>query len=222
MAAAGGPAPLLASAPPSLVSDLVRFAMMAGDRLQAGNLRRLALVGTALGEGTTTVTCLLGQVLAAHQGLRELLIDGNAPHPDLPRATGVEADTGWRARLAEPPEAVCLPTPWPNVWVCPQGPPPEDRAAVPDAAADPTAFLDRCAAAYDMVLLDCAPLAFMGDALEMARRADASLLVVEADRLSREVLAHSCATLDGLGAPFLGAVLNRHEHAIPRVLYRHA
>lgn len=219
MARATGPDAMVQSPPADLVSELVRFAMMAGDRLQEHGVRRLAILGTAPGEGATTITCLLGQVLAAHRGLRVLLFEGNLLQPDLGRVAGVADGPGWRDRLDEAPDSIAVPTPWPNVWACPYGPTAhtaEERAVSEERLA---AFLEHAAASYDLVLLDCAPLAYMGESLEIARQADAALLVIEADRLPREALVHSCATLDSLDAHFLGAILNRHEHPIPRFLY---
>lgn len=210
--------PFVEAPEPGLVADLVRFAMMAWPRIQSREVRTIALLSSEPGEGTTTVTCLLGQVLAAHQGLRVLLCDGNPHHPGLAELAGVDNGRGWHDPAAAAPETVCVPSRWVQVAVCPHGPP-----ASTIAAADVIALadlLEQCASSFDVTLLDCAPLEHMSEALPIARTADAAILVVEADRVSREALAHSCATVENLGLHFLGVVLNQHRRPVPNFLYR--
>ncbi len=209
----------LQSPDPGLVADLVRFAAMAWPRVHAQDVRSIALLSSVSGEGTTTIACLLGQVLAAHQGLRVLLLDGNTRHPTLAGVADVDDSRGWR-EAATDVQTVCAPTRWPNVVVSPLGPAPPAGAPTDPAALQ--GLLDRCVDKFDVTLLDCAPLEFMGDALQIARLADAAILVVEAERLNRAALAHSCATLESLDLHFLGVLLNRHRHPVPGFLYRRA
>ena len=203
---------------PGVISDVVRFAMMAWDRVQTLDVGSIGLMSTAPREGVTTLTCLLGQVLASHRGLRVLLLDGNPHHPVLADVAGVTCPQGWHDAVERSPEALAMPTAWPNVAVCAYGP-----AAPHEQHLDGTGFeefLQRCTAAYDVVLLDCAPLAYMGEALHFGRRVDATMLVVQADRLNRETLAQSCTTLEHLGPHFLGAILNQLHHLVSDLVYR--
>ena len=205
---------------PAFRAELVRFTMTAWDRLRAHEVRSIALLGTVPGEGATVLTCLLGQLFAAQRGIRVLLVDGDSQAPALADAAGVDGAAGWYPMPPQTPQDVCLPTAWPGVFVCPHGPPASPEELVEEDLL--AAFLRRCTATYDLVLLDCAPLACVAEALRMVRRADATILVVEAERLSRETLKHSCATLEGLDAHFLGTILNRHRRAIPGFMYRRA
>ena len=214
------PANITESPQPDLVADLVRFAAMAWPRVHAHDVQSIALLSSVEGEGTTTVTCLLGQVLAAHQGLQVLLADGNARHPALADLAGVDNARGWRDAIAAGPQTACIPSQWPNVAVCPHGP--AQSASTHTDVTMLQGLLERCKATFDVTLLDCAPLACMGDALQVARLADAAILVVEADRMSRAALAHSCATLESLDLHFLGVLLNRHRYPVPGFLYRRA
>lgn len=199
-------------------ADLVRFASMAWDRLHAHGVRSLAVLSTQPGEGVTTVTCALGQLFAAQRGIRVLLVDANGRHPALADAAGVDAARGWRDTPAAPPADVCVATEWPLVSVCPYGT--VEAGAAPLTEARMQTLVEGCEETGAFVLLDCAPLASMGEALQTVRHADAAVLIVEADRLSHEVLRHSCTTLDSLGVHFLGAILNRHRRSIPGFLYR--
>ena len=54
----------------------------------------------------------------------------------------------------------------------------------------------------------------------MASKADAGVLVVEAERIRREVIQRSIGTLEDLGANILGVVLNKRRYPIPGFIYR--
>jgi len=52
-------------------------------------------------------------------------------------------------------------------------------------------------------------------------KADGVILVVEAERLRREVVQRSMAILEDTGANVLGVVLNKRKYPIPGMFYKY-
>lgn len=68
-------------------------------------------------------------------------------------------------------------------------------------------FMEQVREVYDLVVLDCAPLLPVGDALEVLRQADAALLCVRLDQTTREQALAAKAALEHLPERPLGLVL---------------
>jgi capsular exopolysaccharide synthesis family protein len=69
-------------------------------------------------------------------------------------------------------------------------------------------LLDRLARAYDVVVIDSPPLNVVVDAAELARSADAVLVVARAGITAPQALAYTVEQLRNVGALTLGTVLN--------------
>ena len=66
---------------------------------------------------------------------------------------------------------------------------------------------------YDLVLVDSPPGIVAGDAIVLANRTDATLLVVRADAEERGLVGRLVGQLKHMDGVFLGVVLNRPRHA---------
>jgi len=73
---------------------------------------------------------------------------------------------------------------------------------------------------YDLIVLDCPPLLEDGSVAFLATRAHGVVLVVEAERIRREVIQKSINLLEESGARILGVVLNKRKFPIPQCIYR--
>ena len=74
-----------------------------------------------------------------------------------------------------------------------------------------TVMMERCAEAFDYVLIDTPPLESVADALRNATHVDASIVVVRSGQTSRKVVMNAVNRLKRTGTPILGIVLSRVE-----------
>ena len=82
-------------------------------------------------------------------------------------------------------------------------------------------FLREAKRNYDMVILDCPPVIDSAGSLVLPTKADATVLVLEAERTRREVVQRAQRAIMSSGAKILGVVLNKKRYHIPKVLYKH-
>jgi capsular exopolysaccharide synthesis family protein len=73
-------------------------------------------------------------------------------------------------------------------------------------------LLARLEAAYDMVLLDSAPLLPVTDAAVLSNLASGALLVVSADQIHRAQLQQTLRSLEIAGAHLYGVVINKVDN----------
>ncbi|MEG3236320.1 tyrosine-protein kinase [Streptococcus suis] len=66
---------------------------------------------------------------------------------------------------------------------------------------------------YDCVIVDCPPLGLVIDAVIIAQKCDAMVLVAEAGNVKRSSLKKVKEQLDQTGTPFLGVILNKYDIA---------
>jgi Mrp family chromosome partitioning ATPase len=82
------------------------------------------------------------------------------------------------------------------------------------------AALEAVSSGYDWILVDGPPVLESPDAASLAVVADGVLVVVQAGRTKRPVLARSVDLLNRAGGRVLGIVLNRRRLEIPEFIYR--
>ncbi|MHC4230650.1 MAG: P-loop NTPase family protein, partial [Planctomycetota bacterium] len=61
---------------------------------------------------------------------------------------------------------------------------------------------------YDRIVIDSPPVVHVADAQILAATSDVTLLVLRADKSTREASRRACASLSGVGAHVLGVVVN--------------
>jgi capsular exopolysaccharide synthesis family protein len=81
-------------------------------------------------------------------------------------------------------------------------------------------FLRQARDKYDFIILDCPPVNGPNGSTMIPAKADAAILVIEAERLRREVIQRSITLLEDAGANLLGVVLNKRKYPIPGFIYR--
>lgn len=168
------------------------------------------------GEGTSTIALQFAQILARDSGLRPLLVDANVRRPAF------EVDAANRCavpipRLTEGSEEQAAVVAA-NLFV----------AAVPDEQRQigiyqPSVLrqlLDQASSGFDWIILDGPPVLDSPDAAAIGSIADGVVLVVQAGRSKRPVLARAAELLRKSGSQVLGSVLNRRVLEIPEFIYR--
>ncbi|RMH28269.1 MAG: polysaccharide biosynthesis tyrosine autokinase [Planctomycetota bacterium] len=199
----------VADAPAGVLAESVRqIRTLVLKRFAQRGHKALLVVGGMPGSGATTTVANLASSLA-NADLRVLVIDGNFRRPKCHAVFGVAEGPGLGEALAG---AVALtdaaqPTEDPNVHVVTAGAPGTrvfERLATPAMSR----LLDEARARYDLVLIDSPPAIVAGDAMALANRCDAAVLVVRAFSETRGLVARVRDQLDESRAEFLGVVVN--------------
>ena len=178
--------------------------------------RVIMFVSPQGGEGTSTVALQFVQVMARDSSIHPLLIDAHVRRPIL------EIDPTHRAALLDarlqPRQSVMAPALQSNLFVVPVS---DDlRRTGVFQPVELRQVLDATTAGFDWVVIDGPPVLESPDASPLASIADAVVLVVQAGRTKRPVLARAADLLRKAGANVLGSVLNRRVHEIPEFIYR--
>jgi len=202
--------------PQSLASDVQSPAAQAYWKLRTHLLfavsdepqRVLMVTSAEAGEGKSTVAANLA-LSFAQQGVRVLLVDGDARRARQHRIFGIERSPGLSevlAGLASFDDAVRVTT-IPGLSVLAAG----------LLAPNITDLLEREMAGrvigeavrrFDLVIVDTPPVAAAADAEILSAHADAVLLVVRAGQTDRRAAQHAVQQLRAVGAPLVGGVLN--------------
>jgi succinoglycan biosynthesis transport protein ExoP len=177
-------------------------------RIQHSDHRTILVAAGMPGAGASTVACNLALSLAAADK-RVLLIDANFRRPALhrffalPEAPGLADVLAGRTDFAHAVQA----TNTPNLDLLTAGSK-EQRVYERLANEAISELLAKARSAYDLVLVDVAPAVVGGDALALAQRCDASVLVVRAMADTRGMVARLRNELSEARGEFLGIIVN--------------
>jgi capsular exopolysaccharide synthesis family protein len=159
-------------------------------------------------EGKTTVTANLGVALA-NSGKRVVLISADLRKPRLHGFFAVADRPGLADVLAgdiSVGEAL-LPSGVEDLLILSSGAVPGAHDAL--LGSDPMGrLLSRLREMADVVLIDCAPLLLVADALTLAPLADGVLYVCDSERTARGAVTRARRQLDQVNAEVIGCVLN--------------
>ncbi|MBO0610927.1 polysaccharide biosynthesis tyrosine autokinase [Myceligenerans salitolerans] len=171
--------------------------------------RTLVMTSAIPGEGKSTTSINLA-ITMADAGSRVLLVDADLRRPSVSKYMGLEATVGLTTVLIGRIEFPGAIQPWgnKNLHVLPSGVIPPNPSELLGSARM-TELLDQLAAEYDVVIVDTAPLLPVTDAALLARIAGGAVVVVGAGTVHRLQLAEAIYTLETVGAPVHGIVLNR-------------
>lgn len=195
--------------------------------------RLIMVTGMRSGSGASTVAARLA-VLLAQAGKRILLVDANLRHPSLheifrfPNSRGLINCPG-DVYMLQDQVGTLLPlwlsqwkAPIPNLWILPTGPAagrtaallrmPELRHLLKWLLQQPTTIGNRQVPhLIDMIIFDASPLGEGSEAILLAPITDATVLVAEAGEAQREAFHTARTTLQKIGSPVLGVVVNRQQ-----------
>jgi|GEM_PF-1149646 len=171
-------------------------------------VRAFVVTSTVPREGKSTTSVSLALALA-DTGRRVLLVDADLRRPAVARICGLEGEVGLTTILAHKATLADVRQPWgvEGLDVVTAGRVPPNPTQLIDSAAI-AAFLEEAKATYDMVIVDTSPLLAVSDAAVLARRTNGAIVVARARKVDRHHLQEALTTLDTLGAPCLGLVLN--------------
>jgi capsular exopolysaccharide synthesis family protein len=171
----------------------------------------LTVTSSQRGEGKTTTAVNLA-LAYSRSGKRVLLIDADLRYPalhdilDLPRRQGFSDYLQDRTPIAE----VVKDTGYANLSAITSG----------SLPANPTELLSsknlrevfqEFKSAYDRIIVDAPPLLTVADSQIIASSTDGVVLVVEYARTPRAQLQKAAKSLEHVGTPILGTVINKAQ-----------
>lgn len=175
---------------------------------RAGHQSLLLLAGLP-GSGTTTVATNLAATSAA-AGRRVILIDSNFRRPRLAEAMGVTDEGPGLGDVLSGAvtlgEAVA--DAGDRIDVIPAGSP-ANRVVELLTTRQFDSLLAELRDRYDLIILDSPPAVVAGEALVLANKVDAALLVVRANQEHRGLVARLMGQLGDAHCDLLGILLNR-------------
>jgi polysaccharide biosynthesis transport protein len=168
----------------------------------------LVVTSAAPGEGKTTVACSLA-IAMAQAGKTVCIIDCDLRRPRLHRVFDRAGDGGVTNYLLGEAtvDEIAKPTGIGNLWSIPSGLIPPNPADILGTEKFRT-FVEEAAQRFDHVIIDSPPVAPVADAAVIATLADGVVFVVRAFATSRHLAKHGLRTLEDIGVPILGAILN--------------
>ena len=185
--------------------------------------RIIAVTSALPGEGKTTAAISLARV-AARSGGRILLIDGDPRRRGVTRMLGLDPDAGlaealhgaasWRNLLVLDPASGAHVLPLSGAGLSA-----DDLFAAPPMDA----LLTELRQAFDLILIDTAPVLVLADARVLAGKADSVLLLARWRRTPARAVAAAIRILSQSGARILGVTLTQVDvRAQARQDYGHA
>lgn len=176
--------------------------------MQNAGYRSLLVVAGAPEAGATSTAANLAMGMAASE-LRVLVIDANFRRPAMHRVFKLAEGPGLGDVLARQKtlEQAVQATSVANVSLLSAGS--ASMRAVPErlSTESMTQLVEQATKLYDMVIIDTAPAMVAGDAVALANRCDASLLVVRAMSEKRGLVSRLGAQLSECRAEYLGVVI---------------
>ena len=216
----------LVGAPFSPFSEAIRGLRTSMQFLAASEaVQVLVVTSTYPSEGKTTIAANLA-VAHAQTGRRTLLVSADLRRPSADELFGATADDEGLSDLTmtthlalargEDPRAVAAAdlrrcvrdTGFDGLMLLPAGTvPPNPNELLGSEAM--RVVMHEIRAAYDIVIIDCPPVAPVSDALLVASISDGLITVVGSSMVDRGHLRHVLERIDGAGLRLVGIVLNR-------------
>ena len=183
------------------------------------DLRTLLVASAGTGDGKTTIAWNLG-VAAAQMGSRVLLVEADLRRPTLAQQLGLDAGPGLSdvligaTSLSNATQTVDLDARSGDVsqgrplavLVAGATPPPNPGELLESQAME--RLLAQSLVAYDLVILDTAPLVAVSDTFPLLRKVDGVIIVGRLGYDRRDVARRLRETLEGGGSPLLGVIAN--------------
>ena len=177
-------------------------------RVPKKDVRTLLVTSAAPREGKSFTSSNLAAIIAM-TGSRVLLIDADLRRPAIHNRFGLRNDRGLASLFTEDIDLkdLVVPSHVEGLDIIVAGPPPPNPGELLGGGRFQEALGQL--EGYDFILIDTPPVNVVADPLVLASIADGVLLVVEADRTSRNMVRQAGARLAETRAPVLGAVVNK-------------
>ncbi|MGO1315995.1 MAG: polysaccharide biosynthesis tyrosine autokinase, partial [Cellulomonadaceae bacterium] len=173
-----------------------------------GRPQLIVVTSSLPNEGKSTTAVNLAIALA-DAGSRVLLVDADLRHPSVAKFMGIEGGVGLTTVLIGRAGLQDVVQPWgqSGLQVLPSGQIPPNPSELLGSGAM-SELLDVLSQHYDTVILDTAPLLPVTDGAILSRLAGGAVVVVGSGEVHRAQLAEAVGSLEAVGTPVHGLVLN--------------
>jgi capsular exopolysaccharide synthesis family protein len=170
-------------------------------------------------EGKTTVASCIA-VAMAHAGNRVVLLDCDMRRPRVHKVFGLRNDLGVTTALVDPStvDDIVHETVVPNMSVICTGPIPPNPSELLHSESF-ARLLNELKSRFDRIIIDSPPIVPVTDAAILATQVDGTILIVRAQKTSRDLVRRAKRALSDVGAHMVGAVLNAVELDRPEYGY---
>jgi succinoglycan biosynthesis transport protein ExoP len=182
---------------------------------------KVLLITSALPKEGKSATSVNLAIVLAQKGSRVLLVDADMRRPTLHKVLGVSRDVGLSSLLdetAEEQDAIQRASDFPNLFVLPSGPSPNNPAELLDSELL-RKLLKRWRSLYDYVIIDSPPTLSVTDAVVLSPEADAVVMVVRSGQTTKDAVRRTRDTLYQVNARILGIVMNAVDLRSPDLYY---
>lgn len=174
-----------------------------------GASRKVLLVTSSVEqEGKTSVSIGLS-IMLAQSGYRTLLIEADLRRPRIAEITALEGSVGLSTVLMGEHGLEEAVQSWghPNLSVLTSGelPPNPGQLLSGDQLSE---VVEAGRAAYDLVIIDSAPILPVSDSMWLSSHVDGSLIIARLNRTRRTELQRTLVAMEASHAPLLGIILN--------------
>jgi capsular exopolysaccharide synthesis family protein len=181
-------------------------------------VRTVMVTSPEPGAGKST-TALNLAATAARAGRRTLVVDADFRQQQIQALTGSAKWSSLEDLLANPEDEVDyseFSTGLPNLYAISQRDEMVDAGAGPGLSSpEMEQLFERLRSAFDLVVFDTPPVLAVADAIFLATRCDATLIVVQAGKTDVEELEQTSDDLRDARAEIVGTVLNRFNPSEP-------
>ncbi len=207
------PANLIVDKPMSSFSEAIRGLQLGISLSNVDRQPKVIVVTSSVpGEGKTTIAISLAR-MAARSGLKALVMDGDLRRPNVAKTFGVETFSNGliEAVLGQVPLDQCF------------GKDPKSDALILPCLATPASPADvlgshamselvrKLSEAFDLIVIDSAPMLPVNDTKILSRLADAVLFVVRWEKTPRDAAVHALRLLSDVHATVSGVALTRAD-----------
>jgi len=171
---------------------------------------KVILVTSALPQEGKTTTSINTAVVLAHKGVRVLLMDADLRRPGIHKILGLGPRIGLSNVLtgsADLQQVVTRSPLLPNLVILPAGTPPPNPAELL-ASPDMQDLIERLRDQYDHIVIDTPPALSVTDAVVLATRADAVVLVIRSGHTTKQALRRAREILGRVNAKVTGVLMN--------------
>ncbi len=186
---------------------------------QAGygtELKSLMVTSAMLSEGKSTVCAFLGITAAMHKGIKTLIVDCDLRRPSIHRLFVMDRRPGMGEILSEgyaPADAIRK-TSIDKLDLLLAGSQHDEPTRLFDAESI-SVLIEDLKAAYDLIIIDTAPVLPVSDPMLLAPKLDAALMVVKAGSTQQDVVVRALDILGPSRNRLLGVVMNNMNAALP-------
>lgn len=186
----------------------------------SGRLHKIGVTSCYGKEGVSTISAQLAAT-AAHDGRRVLLIDGNLTRPAVQQTFRINDGPGLTEAVLQGNDiSDCIrPSGVENLFVLTSGKTADNPARVYDSD-ELVKVIETAGRDFDLVIFDLPAAGEDSSAVRLAGLLDGVLLVVESERVRRQVARRVTEQLEQADVRMLGAVLNKRLQHVPDWLYQ--